>query len=829
MAASQNKMADTPEIRALLELERRSIAGDQSITPEIQNQVKSKLQGYRAQGIVPNLKGNDPDALEKVSNVFDSINQAKGRIGTTTSGIIGSVASKIPGTNRKALEADITTLKANLAFDELSKLRAQSPTGGALGQVSDAEEKLLAGAVASLDPDQPSDDLKRNLEKVNRHYENYLKSLGYDDNAIQQAQVPFDQRKEEAPPAVAPGGNAPPPNGSGPQAGGGPAGGGDSPYGPASTPPDMVSLATGSTRREVDPQASSLIDALVRHGATADQINAELKRQGLDQGIGAVTQDQVSASQAYLKQHPNYNGSFGRVEREVPTTAFQRAAAGPIGAAAVGAGQAVTGNRLASVAGALGGDEEKARALLQLSEQSNPKAALAGNIAGSLPLAIGGELALGRAGLGPGVARSALSNAAYGAYEGSGANPNNPVTGAVLGGALGAAGGAGGEIAAQGIGRAIAPTGGKLAPLYEAGVRPTIGQRFSGSGTAGGLVNAAEEALGSIPVIGAGIRGARDTARVQYQTGAFNQALADIGQKLPDDITHGAPAHSFMQKAFNDAYTKARNGLSFVPDAQYGSDKAALLGDVATSGVYDAGQQKKINDVISNAVDSRLSSAGGQLSGEAYQQAVSKVQQAARKLSGSDPLVSDALNDFAGVLDNTARRSSSPEAVAALDAADSGYAKAVRIEQAAAARGGGDVGDFTPKQLDAAVQTASGGVRNRAYLRGDALLGDYAQAGKSLTDKLPNSGTAERALTGSLATGGLGALGSVTPVGAALTGSLGALYAPGVRDAVGAILAPRGSQKLRTLRDIITNNDYVLGSAGGLGSTGALQFLPTGP
>jgi hypothetical protein len=49
------------------------------------------------------------------------------------------------------MQADLNLIKANLAFDRLQQMRDSSPTGGALGQVSELELKLLESAMATID------------------------------------------------------------------------------------------------------------------------------------------------------------------------------------------------------------------------------------------------------------------------------------------------------------------------------------------------------------------------------------------------------------------------------------------------------------------------------------------------------------------------------------------------------------------------------------------------------------------------------------------------------------------------------------------------------
>ena len=54
-------------------------------------------------------------------------------------------------------------------------MRDESKTGGALGQVSNIELRLLGSSVAELDP--ASEDFKQQLQTVRRHYESFKASL----------------------------------------------------------------------------------------------------------------------------------------------------------------------------------------------------------------------------------------------------------------------------------------------------------------------------------------------------------------------------------------------------------------------------------------------------------------------------------------------------------------------------------------------------------------------------------------------------------------------------------------------------------------------------
>jgi hypothetical protein len=63
----------------------------------------------------------------------------------------------------------VETIEANLAFSELQEMRAASPTGGALGQVSERELTFLKSAVKNLDQGQSPDQMRRNLQELQRY------------------------------------------------------------------------------------------------------------------------------------------------------------------------------------------------------------------------------------------------------------------------------------------------------------------------------------------------------------------------------------------------------------------------------------------------------------------------------------------------------------------------------------------------------------------------------------------------------------------------------------------------------------------------------------
>lgn len=92
----------------------------------------------------------------------------------TTTGAIGPALSKIGGTASNDVNQLITTIKANAGFDRLQAMRDASPTGGALGAVSERELTYLQSTIGSLDQSQTKEQLIRNLQRVRKAYSDII-------------------------------------------------------------------------------------------------------------------------------------------------------------------------------------------------------------------------------------------------------------------------------------------------------------------------------------------------------------------------------------------------------------------------------------------------------------------------------------------------------------------------------------------------------------------------------------------------------------------------------------------------------------------------------
>jgi hypothetical protein len=82
---------------------------------------------------------------------------------------VGGVAnwlSYIPGTDAADVSRLVETLQGNIAFKKLAEMKAASPTGGALGAISEKELALLASSAGSIDPALSFFLFKDNIDQI---------------------------------------------------------------------------------------------------------------------------------------------------------------------------------------------------------------------------------------------------------------------------------------------------------------------------------------------------------------------------------------------------------------------------------------------------------------------------------------------------------------------------------------------------------------------------------------------------------------------------------------------------------------------------------------
>ena len=161
-----------PPVEAAVEAAKQGRLGETPLTPE-ETEKQKMLKKREAEKIIEQPKTESKLFAKQTQNkMLDSaIDKAKDQANIWTTGFIGSLTDWIAGTPSHDLKNTLGTIKSNIGFDKLAEMRANSPTGGALGQVSDFENKLLQQVWSSLEQSQSEEQFKTNLELVRRQTE----------------------------------------------------------------------------------------------------------------------------------------------------------------------------------------------------------------------------------------------------------------------------------------------------------------------------------------------------------------------------------------------------------------------------------------------------------------------------------------------------------------------------------------------------------------------------------------------------------------------------------------------------------------------------------
>lgn len=126
---------------------------------------------YRQQQDAQTQQGARDTTVQRAADVVSQdIDRALGMTGAWTTGILGSQLTNVPGTGANDMRTLLDTVKANVGFDKLQAMREASPTGGALGQVSDTENRMLQATLGSLEQSQSQEQFTDNLKRLKNIY-----------------------------------------------------------------------------------------------------------------------------------------------------------------------------------------------------------------------------------------------------------------------------------------------------------------------------------------------------------------------------------------------------------------------------------------------------------------------------------------------------------------------------------------------------------------------------------------------------------------------------------------------------------------------------------
>jgi hypothetical protein len=116
-------------------------------------------------------------SMERADRILGSLDSADKKAGFFSTGAVGSVLGKIPGTDAFDLKREIDTALANIGFGELQQMRFDSPTGGALGAIAIQELVMLQATAGSLDTSQSEDQFREKIKEVRTRFKTFKSYL----------------------------------------------------------------------------------------------------------------------------------------------------------------------------------------------------------------------------------------------------------------------------------------------------------------------------------------------------------------------------------------------------------------------------------------------------------------------------------------------------------------------------------------------------------------------------------------------------------------------------------------------------------------------------
>lgn len=142
---------------------------------EIEQAQRARQNAQNQTGMYSNI------VLEDIGRARDLIENSPWYSPTT--GAIGNILKDIGGTNAADVQELTKVVKANIGFDRLQAMREASPTGGALGQVTERELNFLQSTLGSLEQVQSEEQLLQNLDRLNVIYTNIMEKAAAYPNA----------------------------------------------------------------------------------------------------------------------------------------------------------------------------------------------------------------------------------------------------------------------------------------------------------------------------------------------------------------------------------------------------------------------------------------------------------------------------------------------------------------------------------------------------------------------------------------------------------------------------------------------------------------------
>jgi hypothetical protein len=134
--------------------------------------------------------------IEDIDRIFDIAGTAQFPV----TGVMGAMLQTVPGTAARDVKGLLGGIKSNIAFSQLQTMRDNSPTGGALGTVSNMETQKLEAVYGELEQSQSQDQFLYNLQRLQKIYTDIVHGPGI----YEQRQAELEALRTTKPASVPP-------------------------------------------------------------------------------------------------------------------------------------------------------------------------------------------------------------------------------------------------------------------------------------------------------------------------------------------------------------------------------------------------------------------------------------------------------------------------------------------------------------------------------------------------------------------------------------------------------------------------------------------------
>jgi hypothetical protein len=280
--------------------------------------------------------------------------------------------------------------------------------------------------------------------------------------------------------------------------------------------------------------------------------------------------------------------------------------------------------------------------------------------------------------------------------------------------------------------------------LKEAGIELTPGHEL------GGEARRTEQAYKSNRMVGGAIRKRETRAIESVNEAAYKKTLEAAAEKYDPSMKAGRDGLAAVEEKLSAKYDRVLNRevngkpkVRFVADEEFANRVAGIEKTLARAKPGTRDQFKEIYDQL---VAERFQDNG--FKGRAFKDIETDLRNESninhRSQDPNDQRLASAVDDLIGALQDGMERHSDPGVRDELKQANTGWAMFSRL-RAAANRRATSGGVFSAGDLLQTVKMGDKSAKKSAFMRGDALMQDFAEdAYRVLKNDLPDSGTPER-------------------------------------------------------------------------------------